>query len=166
MNSQIEKLIDLIREEEAVLQEFLETLNRQKEHIVQNNAELFDQSVLEEEGLIEKIRSLEEGRIDVVRSIATTSGDKATDLSLTRLIEMNLGEVSSELKTLKRTLAALVDRIKRANRINQYLIKRSLSFIQTNIDWFIDDNNLNMIYAPNGEQQRKGMGNILIDKVL
>jgi len=85
---------------------------------------------------------------------------------LTRLIELNMGESSSELKQLKRTLTGLVERIKKANRINQYLIRRSLSFIQKGIDRFIDDNNLNVIYKPDGSQQVKEVGNLLIDKVL
>ena len=79
---------------------------------------------------------------------------------------MNLGETSDELKNVKRALAGLIERVKRANRVNQYLIKRSLSFIQKNINWFIDDNNLNVIYLPDGSQKLNDLGNLLVDKVL
>lgn len=165
MNEQIQQLIELIREEESVLEDFLDTLTRQKEYIVQNNVEAFDKTVQEEEDLINRIRRLEDGRVEVVKSIASITGSEDDGLTLTRLIEMNLGEVSVELKNLKRTLAVLVERIKRANRVNQYLIKRSLSFIQNNIGWFIDENNLNVIYSQNGEQRMGDVGNILVDKV-
>lgn len=167
MKNLLEELIVLIRDEEKVLENFLDCLTRQKEYIVQNNVILFDETVKEEELLISRIKELEEGRINVVKSIAADAGQKAGDeLTLTRLIEMNLGENSDELKSLKRTLAGLVERIKRANRINQYLIKRSLSFIQKNINWFIDDTNLNLIYSPNGQQHMGGTGRLLVDKVL
>ncbi len=166
MDDRIQNLIDLIREEEEVLSVFLSTLTEQKEFIVQNDIEKFDSTVRREEELILKIKELEEGRMAVVKSIASLAGSKEDELTLTRLIEMNLGEVSDELKALKKTLASLVDKIKRANRVNQYLIKRSLSFIQKNISWFIDDDNLNLIYAPSGLQRVSGGENVLVDRVL
>ncbi len=166
MDEHIQKLIDLIREEEDVLGKFLDMLTRQKDFIVKNDIKSFDETVREEEELITRIRELEEGRMTVVKSIASMGGVSNNELTLTRLIEMNLGEVSSELKNLKKTLATLVDRIKRANRVNQYLIKRSLTFIQNNIGWFIDDDGLNIIYAPDGEHRIGDFGNLLVNKVL
>ena len=166
MNEAIEKLINLIKEEETVLSTFLDCLNRQKEFIIQNRVDDFDKTVSEEEKLIDHIRELERGRMELVSEIANSAGTGDDELTLTRLIELNMGESSSELKQLKRTLAGLVERIKKANRINQYLIRRSLSFIQKGIDRFIDDNNLNVIYKPDGSQQVKEVGNLLIDKVL
>ena len=166
MESKIDLLIELIRNEENALDQFLNCLTRQKEFIIQNKVDEFDETVREVEEIIGKIRDLELGRMELVKSIAATTGSDEDDLTLTRLIELNLGESSIELKNLKITLSGLVDRIKKANRVNQYLIKRSLSFIQKNIDWFIDDNNLNFIYLADGRQKVKGVGNLLIDKVL
>ena len=82
------------------------------------------------------------------------------------MIELNLEESSDELRLLKRTLADLVEKIKKASRVNQYLIRRSLSFIQKNIDWFIDGSNLNITYQPDGSQKLKTPGNLLVNKVL
>ncbi len=166
MNDLIEQLIDLIRREEEILERFLDCLDRQKGFIVQNKVDEFDQTVREEEELIEQIRANEEARMALVKSIATTTGSKEDELTLTRLIELNLGESSSDLKNLKRGLAGLVERIKRANRVNQYLIRRSLSFVQKNIDWFIDEGNLNVIYGRDGNQRVKDVGNLLVDKTL
>ncbi|MCF7809417.1 flagellar protein FlgN [bacterium] len=165
MEQTIDRLILLIKNEETILKNFLECLNRQKEFITQNKIDEFDSTVKEEELLISKIRDLEKGRIELVRQIASRAGSIEDELNLTRLIEMNLEESSDELKILKRTLAELVERIKKANRINQYLIKRSLSFIQKNIDWFIDDSNLNVTYQQDGSQQLKTPGNLLVNKV-
>ncbi len=166
MESKIDQLIELIRNEENALGQFLECLTRQKEFIIQNKVDEFDETIHEVEEIIGKIRDFELGRMELVKSIAATTGSAEDDLTLTRLIELNLGESSIELKNLKQTLSGLVDRIKKANRVNQYLIKRSLSFIQKNIDWFIDDNNLNFIYLADGKQKVKNPGNLLIDKVL
>ena len=43
-----ERLINLIREEEEVLQDFLDCLTRQKECIVNNNVDNFDMTVQEQ----------------------------------------------------------------------------------------------------------------------
>lgn len=166
MSDQIEELILLIREEENVLENFLDCLSRQKEYIVQNKTDEFDETVKEEEELIIRIRTLESGRIHLVQSIANSTGAAQNELTLTRLIEMNLGENSEELKKLKRALAGLVDQVKRASRVNQYLIRRSLSFIQKNIDWFIDDGTLNATYMPNGTRKVSEVGNLIVDRTL
>ena len=166
MKDLIEELITLIRREENVLGLFLDCLNRQKEFITQNKADEFDQTVREEEELIAQVRQLEQERMTLVKSISNAAGSKEDELSLTRLIELNLGESSDELKKMKRVLAGLVGRIKRANQVNQYLIQRSLSFIQKNIDWFIDDGNLNVIYGRDGNQKVKEASNLLVDRIL
>ncbi len=166
MDRTIDHLISLIRDEENVLNDFLECLRRQKEYITKNQIDEFDATVKEEELLIIRIKNMEKGRIELVRTIAIRAGSVEDELNLTRLIELNLEESSDELRLLKRTLADLVEQIKKASRVNQYLIRRSLSFIQKNIDWFIDSSNLNMTYQPDGSQQLKTPGNLLVNKVL
>jgi flagellar biosynthesis/type III secretory pathway chaperone len=163
MKELAERLIGLIRDEEQVLEDFLDCLTRQKEFIIQNQVEKFDLTVQEQESLITRIRELEAGRIEVVRTIALQAGSE-DDLTITRLIELNLGETSDELKSLKRTLAGLIERIKKANRVNQYLIKRSLSFIQKNIDMFIDEGDAMAIYLPNGSRRPRGASRLIVDK--
>jgi flagellar biosynthesis/type III secretory pathway chaperone len=166
MNELVDHLIALIKQEEDVLSDFLSCLSRQKEFIIQNKVDDFDLTVAEEENLIQRIHQIENGRMAIISKIASSAGSPADELTLTRLIEMNLGEMSGELKEMKKTLAGLIEQIKRANRVNQYLIKRSLSLIQKNINWFIDDNNLNVIYLPDGRQKVNEFGNLLVDKVL
>ncbi len=163
MNDLIGQLVGLIREEEEVLGQFLDCLTMQKECIVANKFDEFDETVLNQENLIRRIRALESGRIEVVSSIASLAGTDA-DLTITRLIELNLGESSEELRTLKKTLAGLIERIKKANKVNQYLIQRSLSFIQRNIDMFIDETDATETYLPNGSRQQRGPSRLLIDK--
>jgi sulfite reductase alpha subunit-like flavoprotein len=166
MNNLVDQLILVIREEEDVLERFLECLNTQKECIVQNRIDDFDRTVKLEEELIKKVRLMESQRMTLVKSIAKSTGQSEDELTLTRLIEINLGEASEELKQLKRGLANLVDKIKKTNKVNQYLIRRSLSIVQRNIDWFIDGGELNVVYAENGQRRVKNVGNLLVNKTL
>jgi len=165
MKALVDNLITLIRDEEDVLEQFLDCLTRQKECIVANRIDLFDETVQEQETIITRIRALEAGRIEVVKSIAQLAGSE-DDLTITRLIEMNLGETSEELRSLKRTLAGLIDRVKKANRVNQYLIKRSLSFIQKSVDLFIDEGEPTVVYTQNGSRRPRTASRMLVDKVI
>lgn len=166
MNNLIDQLIIIIRQEEEVLTQFLDCLNEQKECIVQNKVEEFDQTVANEAALIKQIREMEEHRMSLVKSIAQSTGKAEDELTLTRLIEINLGEASDELKNLKRGLSNLVERIKKTNKVNQYLIRRSLSVIRKNIDWFIDGGELNVLYAEDGSRRVKDVGNLLVNRTL
>jgi len=165
MKDLVDNLIILIRDEEDILEQFLNCLTRQKDHIVANQVDLFDETVQEQERLITRIRELEAGRIEVVKSIARVAGTE-DDLTIARLIELNLGETSEELRSLKKTLAGLIERVKRANRVNQYLIKRSLSFIQRSIDMFIDEGEPTAVYLPNGSRSPRPASRVIVDRVL
>lgn len=165
MKESIDKLIGLIKEEESVLSEFLDCLNKQRECIISNRVDEFDITVSKQDELVTRIRQLEDGRVAVVRSIALAAGTE-DDITITRLIEMNLGESSEELRSLKLALSRLVERIKKANRVNQYLIKRSLSFIQRNIDLFIDEGDVSLIYLPNGARRPRNTRHFILDKTL
>jgi flagellar biosynthesis/type III secretory pathway chaperone len=159
------QLVDLIKTEEDVLERFLNCLNEQKESIISNKIDLFDETVQEQERLIRRIRELEASRVEMVGSIARVAGTDS-DLTITRLIELNLGESSEELKSLKRTLSGLIEKIKKANRVNQYLLKRSLSFIQRNIDIFIDEADTSTVYLPNGSRQQRTASRLIVDKAI
>ncbi|MBM3328383.1 MAG: flagellar protein FlgN [Calditrichaeota bacterium] len=165
MKDLIDRLIALIREEEHVLEEFLDCLNRQREAIIQNQMDAFDTSVREQESLIGRIRQLEDGRIKVVKEVAAAAGTE-DDITITRLIELNLGESSDDLKSLKTVLSRLVEKVRKANRVNQYLIKRSLSFIERNIDLFIDEGDTAMVYQPNGARRSRGTPHLILDRRL
>ncbi|MBM3327138.1 MAG: flagellar protein FlgN [Calditrichaeota bacterium] len=166
MKELIDQLISLIRQEEDVLEEFLDCLAKQRECIVQNRIDEFDLTVQRQDKLITQIRTLEDGRVQVVRTIAKTAGSQ-DDITIARLIEMNLEQSSEELRGLKTTLSRLIEKIKKANRVNQYLIKRSLSFLQRNIDLFIDEGqDIGLLYLPNGERRPQRISHILVDKTL
>lgn len=87
-----------------------------------------------------------------------------SEITLTRLVEMSLGNVSSELKDVKKNVNGLVNRIRRVNQINQYLIKRSLNRAQQSIDWLIDGANMDVTYQSNGHLRNRNLQSIVVNK--
>jgi len=166
MENLITTLVEVIREEEALLGEFLDLLEQQKTILVKNDLEKFERTAEEQEELIERIREAEKRRIEIVRSMGKGIGETDSEVTLTRLVEMSLGQVSDELANAKKNLNGLVSRIKRVNQVNQYLIKRSFNRTQKRIDWLIDGGEQDTTYESNGKLRNRETRSVLVNKTL
>lgn len=166
LNRFIAELVEMIKDEEKVLESFLNHLNQQKRFLLADQIEEFQSTVDRQEELIHEIRRIEEMRVAKVREMATAEGMSEDEITLTHLIEITLGDVSDELKMLKENLSLLVEKIRRANRVNEMLVKRSLNFIQQNIGWMIDASDISQVYDPNGRSARQTGTNVMVNKVL
>ncbi len=166
MDGLINELIEAIKQEELLLQDFLDLLETQKMILVKNNHEAFEETVKRQEDLIRQIHDMEERRIDMVSSLAKDLNTDESELTLTRLVELSLGQTSDELRTVKQNVAGLVDRIKRANQVNQYLIKRSLNRTQRSIDFLIDSADLDVTYQQNGVLRNKEGTAVLVNRTM
>lgn len=164
MSRFIEELISLIRQEEEVLTRFLELLRHQKKFLLANQIDAFRDTVAEQEKLVEDIRTLEARRIAKVRELAASTGLREDEITLTHLIEITLGDVSAELKELKKNLGQLVERIRRISKVNELLIKRSLNFIQQSIGWMIDASDITQVYDPSGKTTRQTPSSVMVNK--
>ncbi len=164
MDRFIQELIELIRQEESLLTHFLDLLQRQKQYLLGNQIDLFRSTVSDQEILMEGIRNLEEKRIAKVKELAAFAGLKEEEITLTHLIEATLGDLSDELKGLKKSLSQLVERIRKMNRVNQLLIKRSLNFIQQSIGWMIDAPDITQVYDPSGRTKRQAGTSVIVNK--
>ncbi len=162
----IAALIDIIKREEGLLNDFLELLEEQKTLLVKNNTDSFETTVRKQEELIEQIRKLEDQRIGKVRKIARDLEIKESELTITRLVELSLGTVSSELRQHKQSMNGLVGRIRRANKVNQYLIKRSLNINHRTIDILIDENLRDVTYEKDGKLHGQDRRSLMINKTL
>ncbi len=167
MDNLIGNLVEIIRREETLLKDFLDLLEHQKEFLVKNEIDQFEETVVQQEEMIEDIKNLESRRIELVRNIANGMKVEESEITMTRLIEMSLGQTSDELRKAKKSMAKLVNRIKRVNQVNQYLIKRTLNMVQRNIDWLIDGGqNLDATYEQNGRMRERESKAVVVNKTL
>ncbi len=166
MESAIKMLVSLIREEEDLLSDFLDLLEEQKQILIRNDIEEFEDTARKQEEMIVKIRHQEEQRMQIVQGIAAETNQEVEDVTLTRLVEMSLGQVSTDLASAKKSVNGLVKRIKRVSEVNQYLIRRSLNTTQKAIDWLIDDAENDIQYDPSGFIKGKETRSLLVNKTL
>lgn len=166
MESLIKTLVEVIRNEEALLGEFLDLLEQQKTILVKNDLEQFERVAAQQEELIERIHEAEKQRIRIVQSMGKGIGETESEITLTRLVEMSLGQVSDELASAKKNLNGLVSRIKRVNQVNQYLIKRSFNRTQRRMDWLIDGDEQDVTYESNGKLRSRETKSVLMNKTL
>ncbi|MBZ0265084.1 flagellar protein FlgN [bacterium] len=118
MDELIQELIETIKIEETLLQEFLDHLEMQKDILVKNDVRAFEESVSIQEALIKKIRTLEEDRILRVRVLAKGLKMDESELTLTRLVELSLGQVNTEMLEAKKSITSLVGKIKKVNQVS------------------------------------------------
>ncbi|MCX6639269.1 MAG: flagellar protein FlgN [bacterium] len=164
MEKFIKKLTTLIREEEQILKQFLDLLNLQKEYLMSNQIEQFQGTVSRQEELIDSIKEIEQRRITHVKKYADAESLRENEITLTHLIEVTLGDASEELKALKQSLSSLVEKIRKANRVNEMLIKHSLNFIQKSVGWLIDSTEVARVYDPLGRTARQAGTNVMVNK--
>lgn len=164
MNNLIQSLVNLIRQEENMMIDFLAVLDRQKALLLENNLEEFEHTIAEQERILTIIHELEEKRIEVIVDIAKGLQIEGEVLTLTRLIEMTLGEFDDELKDLKKSLNRLVDRIRKANQVNAHLVHRSLNYIQKSVSWLIDSGDLSVTYSHVGNMNQSTVGAVILNK--
>ncbi len=162
----IRNLINAIKQEEDLLSQFAELLEEQKKVLVRNDVEGFEETVERQEALIVQIRQLEEARVEQVKQLAHGLGEPVSDITMTRLVELSLGQVSDELAEAKKNMSTLVNRIQRVSRVNQYLVKRSLNVAQRSIDWLIDGGESEVTYLSNGKLKDKKLRPVLINRTM
>lgn len=164
MNDDIKLLVSLIKSEESLLQEFLNLLDNQRMLLLENRHEDFEATVTRQERLLGEIHTLEQKRIEQIVSIAKGLRIEGEEVTLTRLIELSLGEFDEELRELKRSLNRLVERIKKANQVNAHLVHRSLNYLQKSVTWLIDSGDLSVTYSPAGAVNQRPVGGVLLNK--
>ncbi len=162
----VKNLVEAIKQEEALLKQFAELLEEQKRVLVRNDVEAFEDTVNRQEALIEEIKTLENQRIEQVKFLAKGLGEPVSDITMTRLVELSLGQVSDELAQAKESMNQLVNRIQRVSRVNQYLVKRSMNVAQRSIDWLIDGGEKEVTYLSNGQLNKKKIRPVLVNRTM
>ena len=124
----INKLIQVIAQEAQVFEEFLQLLDRQKEALVSNDADLLnDVTELQQKKLIES-QALNRRREEIIAEIKVTNAIEG-DVTVARLLEYADEDQSNRLVHLKDAIRELDDRIAEARNTNVMLLNRSRDFI-------------------------------------
>lgn len=127
------ELIEVIGAEVVIFEKFLQTLQRQQDALVDNNLELLNETTTELEALTLETRETEERRREIVGRIIADLELEPDDVNLTQLATLATASESSELTNLQQTLLDLHEQIQGAKSRNEFLIKKSMEYLDATL---------------------------------
>ncbi len=129
MASLINDLIHVVKEETGCYKTLLDMASNKKDVIIKGDLPSLQQISEDEQVVAGQILRLEKKREATIKDISLVTGEKTTDLILTRIIELLSGnDEQEELIEAKEDLQKVVLLLKESNKTNETLLKHSLEF--------------------------------------
>jgi hypothetical protein len=122
--------MDVVAREVEQFELFLKLLSEQQNHLIANDLDNLNKTVMEQEQAILKLRDCETERIGIVRDISTRTGDNEADLTLATMARRLEKPHADRLERMQKQLVNLHKRIDRARARNDFLIKKSMEHIE------------------------------------
>jgi len=133
LEAKILKLIKLIGEEVQIFETFLHYLNLQQDALVANNLESLQSVTQEQEELAIRTTRVEAERRALVDEICGELRRDHSDLTLSELTKLVAEPQSNQIQALQTTLLALHEQIATIKARNDFLIRKSMEYINTTI---------------------------------
>ena len=127
------KIINIVEEESLCLEEFLELLVGQQKFLVENDLENLKDGVAHQQEIIERIKTLEKTRAQLVAKYSDSEEINPGDVTITALARRAGGEIADKLLVLQNSLLSLHKKIEKARRKNEFLIEHSMKYIDGTI---------------------------------
>ena len=166
MNSLLDGLLRLLEEETDLYRSLLSVLQKEKKAVVDSRLEELDEAGKEKEGLILKIRFLEEKRMRFQKRLGDSMGYEPEELTLTKLSQLVEEPYSIRLKICYSNLLGMIPSIQKINHSNRSLLTHSLELVKGSLSLLNNFVASNAVYYHTGEMQmRDGSGNVLSGKI-
>jgi histidyl-tRNA synthetase len=133
LEPKILELIKLIGEEVVIFETFVELLNRQQEALVANDMDLLAKVTEEQERLALTTSQVEKRRSELVRVLSQELNRDQTDINIGELTKLVAEPESNQLRTLQSTLLGLHDQISTIKSRNDFLIRKSMEYINNTL---------------------------------
>jgi flagellar biosynthesis/type III secretory pathway chaperone len=129
----------------------LDVVRREKDILIASNIDTLSENNRAKEGLLVKVRSLDNQRIKCARDMAHILG---TDVERPRLLDMANrlpSERGEKLRTMQSVLELLVKRVAEINKDNEVLVTSALNSISGAMASIKDSLHEKNVYAPHGK---------------
>lgn len=150
MNSTLDQLIGLLRQESGLYRSLLVVIDQEKEAAVRSDVEGLNQAAIDKEKHLLEIRSKEKARGQLIARLAALKGIAGADLTLSRICDLAEEPRAAVLKRLSQDFLSLLNRVQTANRRNQQIVEHSLQLLRGSF------NLLNELMTPNTVYYRTG----------
>lgn len=150
MNSTLDQLIEILRQESGLYRSLLVVIDREKEAAVRSDVQALNQAGLDKEKLLAEIHMKDKGRARVLAHLAGEQGDAAADLTLSRISQRAAEPQAGTLRRVCQDFLSLLNQVQAANRRNQQIVEHSLQLLRGSF------NMLNELTTPNTVYYRTG----------
>ncbi len=130
MESLTNKLTDIVSREVKQFELFLKLLIDQQDYLVANDVDNLDRIVKEQEKAILVTRELERNRMRIIAEISERINDDPNNMTLSRITKNLAKPHAVRLETMQKALSDLHARINRVKSKNEFLIKKSMEYIE------------------------------------
>lgn len=164
MEPKIIKLIELVSQEVTIFEQFLLALNQQQEALVGNDIESLETTTCKLESLTAKTREIESKRFVLVKEISQELQMGEDDVTLSKLIELVKEHESSQLARLQSTLLGLHNQITETKSRNDFLIKKSMEFVNNTITTLSGTEQKEATYSGGDKPEKAPSRTVLLDR--
>jgi hypothetical protein len=124
------KLTDIVSREVKQFELFLKLLTEQQNYLVANDLDNLNRVVKEQEETILVTRELERNRIKVIAEISEIINDDPNNMTLSRITRNLAQPQARKLEKMQKALTDLHAKINRVKSKNEFLIKKSMEYIE------------------------------------
>ncbi len=164
MEAKTIELVKLIGAEVEVFEKFLRSLNRQQEALVANDLDLLQESTREMEMLTIETKRAEQTRKQLVESISADLNLDHEDVNLNRLAKLVSEPESNELANLQDTLLDLHQQIMDTKSRNEFLIKKSMEYLDTTLSYITGSSEREATYAGGDQKPKRQQKALSLDR--
>ena len=150
MNSTLDQLIEILRQESSLYRSLLDVIDQEKEAAVRSDINGLNQAGLDKEKHLVEIHEKEKRRRELVARLAGEKGMAAADLTLSQISERADKPLAGTLRRVSRDFLNLLSLVQAANRRNQQIVEHSLRLLRGSF------NLLNELMTPNTVYYRTG----------
>ena len=154
MDLLINQLLGHLRQESKLYQSMLGVIEKEGKAAVRSELNSLINAKEEKEGILVKLRLLEEQRINVVRKIAEAFGYPQRDVTLTAISQLVDGPLAAQLKKAGTDLSSLLNTLIEANNRNKQLFEHSLELVRGSFNLLSNLTRSDTVYYSSGNIQR------------
>jgi flagellar biosynthesis/type III secretory pathway chaperone len=132
----IKVLKETLRQETGVYRRYLETAEDDRQCIMHARLDGLEKNTRAKEEFVAMLEEYEEKRLLLTAELADRLKLPAASVKLAQIAEYLDPEERTELLNLRQELFNLLDRVKHANRVNEMIVKGSLTYLEKTINLF------------------------------
>lgn len=155
MESLTNKLAEIVSKEVKQFEQFLQLLIDQQNYLVENDLDNLTRVVEEQEKEILATRELEKSRLRVIAEISERLERDPNDLTLSRITKRLAKPQAEKLEKMHRTLQDLHAKINKVKSKNEFLIKKSMEYIEGTVRLLASGGDAQPTYQESNGSEKK-----------